>query len=79
MLRQLTTIFALVSSQACHALGAEVPLATIAVVSNPYITTLPPDQIKDENGRLREFIAKTGPDACSKAVNLINRLKPDVT
>lgn len=79
MLRQLTTVLALVCSQACHALGAEVPLATIAVVSNPYITTLPPDQIKDENGRLREFIAKTGPDAFSKAVNLINRLKPDVT
>ena len=38
---------------------AEDPIATIAVISNPYITTLPPNQIKDERGSVRDFLATT--------------------
>ena len=55
----------------------EEPLATIAVVSNPYITTLPAEQIKDENGRLRDFLAKTAPESLDKTITLVNRLRPD--
>lgn len=58
---------------------ADEPIATIAVVSNPYITTLPPNEIKDERGSVRDFLAKIAPDSFSKAVDLINRLQPDVT
>eukprot|EP00913_Durusdinium_trenchii_P013424 g12605.t1 len=56
---------------------ADEPLATIAVLSNPYITTLPPKQIKDERGAVRDFLAKTGPESMHKAVDLVNRIKPD--
>lgn len=56
---------------------AEEPLARIAVVSNPYITTLPAKQIKDEYGSLRDFLAKTGPDSMEKTVALVNQLRPD--
>ncbi|MEM7013925.1 MAG: metallophosphoesterase, partial [Verrucomicrobiota bacterium] len=55
----------------------EEPLATFAVVSNPYITTLPPEEILDENGRVRDFLAKTAPPAMEKMVGIVNELKPD--
>lgn len=57
--------------------AAEKPLARIAVVSNPYITTLPAKEIKDEFGGLRDFLAKTGPDSMKKTVSLVNELRPD--
>jgi 3',5'-cyclic AMP phosphodiesterase CpdA len=53
------------------------PIATIAVVSNLYITKLPPKQILDERGSLRDFLAVTGPESLEKTVALVNRLKPD--
>lgn len=52
-------------------------IARIAVVSNPYITSLQPDQIKDENGRKRDFLAKSAPDGLQKTVDLVNALQPD--
>jgi hypothetical protein len=57
--------------------AADKPLARIAVISNPYITTLPAAEIKDEFGGLRDFLAKTGPDSMKKTVSLVNALKPD--
>jgi Icc-related predicted phosphoesterase len=71
----LTTIL-LVSSLLCNA-AAEEPIATIAVISNPYITTLPAEQIKDENGSLRDFLAQTGPASMQKTVELVNKIQPD--
>ncbi|MFP6763191.1 MAG: hypothetical protein VB858_06225, partial [Planctomycetaceae bacterium] len=58
-------------------LGAEQPIATLAVVSNPYVTTLPASQIRDERGTQRGFLAQIGPDSLEKTVTLVNRLKPD--
>ena len=52
-------------------------LATLAVISNPYITTLPADQIRDERGGLRDFLKTTGPESMAKTVALVNQLKPD--
>jgi len=57
--------------------AAEEPLARIAVVSNPYITTLAAAEIKDEFGRMRDFLSKAGPDSMKKTVSLVNELKPD--
>lgn len=57
--------------------AADQPLARIAVISNPYITTLPGPEIKDEFGSLRDFLAKTGPDSMEKTVSLVNSLRPD--
>lgn len=59
------------------AMAADQPLARIAVISNPYITTLPASEIKDENGSLRDFLAKAGPDSMEKTVSLVNSLRPD--
>jgi predicted phosphohydrolase len=59
------------------ATAADQPLARIAVISNPYITTLPAAEIKDETGSLRDFLAKTGPDSMAKTVSLVNSLRPD--
>lgn len=56
---------------------AEEPIATIAIISNPYVTTLPPENIKDENGRLRDFLAQTAPPSMEKTIDLVNRLDPD--
>ncbi|MBP86533.1 MAG: hypothetical protein CMJ64_07450 [Planctomycetaceae bacterium] len=69
------TSLLLMSRLAC--LAAEEPIATIAVISNPYITTLPAEEIKDESDRLRDFLAKTGPESMEKTVALVNELKPD--
>ena len=55
----------------------EEPIATFAVVSNPYITTLPPKEIIDENGRVRDFLAATTGPSFGKTVEIVNRLKPD--
>ena len=59
------------------AMAIDKPLARIAVISNPYITTLPASEIKDENGGLRDFLSKTGPDSMEATVSLVNLLKPD--
>lgn len=56
---------------------AEEPIATIAVVSNPYMTKLAAEEIKDERGSVRGFLAKTGPESFARAVQLINRIGPD--
>ena len=58
-------------------LNADQPIATLAVISNPYITTLPAGQIRDERGVVRGFLAQTGPDSMEKTIRLVNRLKPD--
>lgn len=57
--------------------AAEEPIAEIAVISNPYITTLSADEIRDENGSLRDFLAKTAPDGMEKTVALVNSIQPD--
>lgn len=77
MFRTPTNIVVALAAMVCAQTQAEEPIATIAVVSNPYITKLPPNEIKDERGSVRDFLAKSGPDSLSKAVNLINRLRPD--
>jgi 3',5'-cyclic AMP phosphodiesterase CpdA len=56
---------------------ASVAEEPIAVISNPYVTTLPANQIKDENGRLRDFLAQTAPPSMEKTVELVNRVQPD--
>ena len=55
----------------------EEPIAQIAVISNPYLTTLPASEIKDESGRVRDFLAKTAPESMEKTVALVNQLEPD--
>lgn len=75
-LRVAMTTILFVCSLACNA-TAEEPIATIAVVSNPYITTLPAEQIKDENGSPRGFLAKTAPASMLKTVELVNEIQPD--
>ena len=45
----------------CVPSRAEDPIATLAFISNPYITTQPADQIKDERGGQRGFLAQLGP------------------
>ena len=57
--------------------AAEEPIAEIAVISNPYVTTLPAGEIKDENGSLRDFLAKTASEGMEKTVELVNSLQPD--
>ncbi len=57
--------------------AADQPIATIAVVSNPYITTLSADEIQDERGASRGFLAQTGPESMARTVDLVNRLQPD--
>ena len=61
----------------CVPSRAEDPIATLAFISNPYITTQPADQIKDERGGQRGFLAQLGPDSMAKTVDLVNQLKPD--
>ena len=70
-------IVSIVALQCVNPCCADEPIATIAVVSNPYITTLPAEEIKDENGRNRGFLAQTAPASMQKTVDLVNRLKPD--
>lgn len=62
---------------AAHADG-ELPLATIAVISNPYITALPPKEIRDERGSLRDFLSSTGPPSLEQSIQLVHELEPDV-
>ena len=57
--------------------NAEEPIAEIAVISNPYMTTLPAEQIKDESGAPRGFLAKRAPESMQQTVELINKIKPD--
>lgn len=56
---------------------AEEPIATVAVIANPYITTLPADKIVDEFGGQRGFLAKSAPASMAKTVALVNDIKPD--
>jgi 3',5'-cyclic AMP phosphodiesterase CpdA len=53
------------------------PLATLAVISNPYVTTLPPDQIRDERNTQRDYVPKLARESMEKTVALVNQLKPD--
>ncbi len=75
--------FALMTALAIAFCGAAVvadeprPLATIAVISNPYITTLPANEILDERGSLRDFLATTSAPSLEKSIQLVNALKPD--
>ena len=75
--RLQAAVFFLLLALASRGIGDEKPLATIAVLSNPYITTLPAAELKDENGRLRDFLAKTGPQSMETSVRLVNELQPD--
>ena len=61
----------------CSFAAEPEPLASFAVISNPYITTLPPDQIVDERGGKRDFLAKSAPAAMAKMVGIVNQLQPD--
>lgn len=61
----------------CVPSRAEEPIATLAVISNPYLTTLSADQIKDERGSGRGFLAQFGPESMAKTVDLVNQVKPD--
>lgn len=72
----LVVMWFLVFGQNCGQ-AADEPLARIAVVSNPYITTLSAAEIMDESGSPRGFLATTGPDSMKKTVSLVNVLKPD--
>lgn len=74
----------LASFVACSVLAAapiadadDEPLATIAVIANPYLTTLPKEAIRDETGRLRDFLADTGRPSMERTVKLVNQLQPD--
>jgi 3',5'-cyclic AMP phosphodiesterase CpdA len=58
-------------------LGDDQPLATIAVISNPYITTLPGDQVRDERNSVRDYVPKLARESMEKTVALVNQLKPD--
>lgn len=73
-LRIAASLLALASASAS---ADEEPIATFAVVSNPYITTLPPAEIIDENGRVRDFLAVTTGPSLEKTVEIVNQLKPD--
>lgn len=55
----------------------EKPLASFAVISNPYISTLPAEKIIDEKNSNRGFLAKTAPAAMEKTVAVVNQLQPD--
>lgn len=77
MIRYASLLFVVLHFISSRFVQAEQPIATIAVISNPYITTLPPQQIKDERGSVRDFLSKTAPSAFNNAINLINRLQPD--
>ena len=79
MIRYASLLFVVLHFISSRFVEAEQPIATIAVISNPYITTLPPQQIKDERGSVRDFLSKTAPSAFNNAINLINRLQPDAT
>ena len=79
MIRYASLLFVVLHFISSRFVQAEQPIATIAVISNPYITTLPPQQIKDERGSVRDFLSKTAPSAFNNAINLINRLQPDAT
>lgn len=73
----LLTVAAMFSTPSPVVGADDQPIATIAVVSNLYITKLPAEKILDERGSLRDFLAKTGPEALEQSVALVNRLKPD--
>ncbi|MBH58161.1 MAG: hypothetical protein CMJ82_13370 [Planctomycetaceae bacterium] len=79
MLRYLASLAFILTILHCRWILAEQPIATIAIISNPYITTLPPEEIKDERGSVRDFLAKTSPAAFANAIKLINQLQPDAT
>lgn len=79
MIRYASMLFVVLQFISSRFVQAEEPLATIAVISNPYITTLPPQEIKDERGSVRDFLSKTAPAAFNNAIGLINRLQPDAT
>ncbi len=74
---QRLPLFLFLSFLACAGAAEEEPLATFAVVSNPYITTLPPKEIVDENGRLRDFLAKSTKIGIANTVKLVNEMQPD--
>jgi len=77
VIRVLSTITLLVSLGRVAQIVAEEPVASIAVISNPYITALPPDEIEDEFGGQRGFLAKTAPASMAKTIALVNEIKPD--
>ena len=76
MFRPLINIVVVLAATVGAHTRTEVPVAIIVPVANFYITMLPPNRNKDEWSSVRDFPAKTGPDSLSKAVNLINRLRP---
>ena len=47
------------------------------MISNPYLTTLAPEQIKDENGRVRDFLAQSAPASMEQTIALVNGIEPD--
>jgi len=53
------------------------PIARIAVLSNPYITTLPADKIEDERGSNRGWLARLARSSMEQSVALIKEIEPD--
>lgn len=76
--RKLRILFCSITAILCLSeCGKAERIARIAVISNPYITKLPPKEIKDENGSVRDFLAATGPPSMKKTVELVNAVRPD--
>ena len=57
--------------------AGEEPIAKIAVLSNPYVTTLPADRIVDERGSSRGWLAGLARPSMEKSVALIKEIRPD--
>ena len=56
----------------------EVPLCKIAVISNPYITALPPEQIKEPWGKSRSWLKERSISGMENAIDIVNNIKPDL-
>jgi len=73
----VTSCALILSAWGTVASALDEPIATIAILSNPYVTTLPAEQIIDERGAPRGFLAQTSPESMRKTVALVNQIKPD--
>ena len=68
----------LVIGQLSLAVGQnQKPLARLVVLSNPYITTLPSKEIRDEHGSNRGWLSKLAAPSMAKSVATINQIQPD--
>lgn len=63
---------ALPAVEAFQSVDDERPMCTIAAVSNPYITTLSPEELGE-----RSWLASSGPTGLRNAIAAVAKLKPD--